>query len=241
MSDSSDDRIHPATPARQQTIWRDGDFAKSFELAASIQLIGALVVAVALFRNLAGWLKSMMLTTYSTASLTTTLSTTDLISQLQSLLFSSLGIIGLIGTCLVVVNLLAHWSQTGIMLLGNKVSPDIAKLSPGNWLAKLFSRSNLIFTLLCLPKIVIALAAMAGGYWVYRDQFFQLGTLPADEMGGAILKLTLTICGAVAGVLLIGSSIDYWMKYMSYQNRIRMTEQELREEAKMQSRKGAGV
>lgn len=238
MSDSADDRIHPATPARQQTVWRDGDFAKSFELAAAVQLIGCLVVAVSLFGYLADWLKSVMLSAYSRVSISAETSAGEWVSQTQTLLFSSIGVLGMIGLCLLIVSVLSHWLQTGIVFLGNKVSPDVGRLSPRHWLAKLFSQGNLVFTFICLPKIVLALAVMVGGCWIGRDQFFEVAMLPADELGGGILRLTLAICGPVAAVLVVGAGIDYWMKYLAYQNRIRMTEQELREETKMQSRKG---
>jgi flagellar biosynthesis protein FlhB len=235
MSDVSEDRIHPATPARQQTIWRDGDFARSFELAAAIQLLGGLLIALTLFGSLGSWLKTMMLAAYSTPDR----KVESIVGEIQSILFSSLGILSVIGIATVGVGILSHWCQTGLVFLGNKLSPDVSRLSPRQWFAKLFSGGNLVVTGTCLPKILCVLMVLVGGCWIYREQFFALGSLPANELGEAILNLTLVICGPVGGVLLIGAGVDYWMKYRSYQKRIRMTDQELREETKMQSRKGS--
>lgn len=234
---NSEDRIHPATPARQQQVWRDGDFAKSYELASAIQVLGGLLVAAGLFGTLAAWLKSVIQATYSAPLISSEQITTTLMPNLQSLFFSSAPVIGSIGTLLIVVAVFSHWCQTGVVLLGNKISPDVQRLSPQHWFFRLFSRSSFVSTLICVPKILLILAVMFGGCWIYRDSFFVLGTLPADQLGGAIFKLALLI-GAQAGiVLLIGSGIDYWMKYLSYQTRIQMTDQELREETKLQTRK----
>lgn len=236
MSDS-EDRIHPATPARQQQVWRDGDFAKSYELASAIQLLGGLLVAAVLFGSLATWLKSVIQTAYSGPLISTQQVATALLPKLQSLLYSSAPVIGSIGILLMLVAIISHWCQTGVVVLGNKVSPDIHRLSPGHWFSRLFSRSNFVSTLICIPKILLTLSVMFGGCWIYRDSFFELGSLPADQLGGAILKLALIVCAQVGLVLLIGSGVDYWMRYLNYQTRIQMTDQELREENRMQTRK----
>jgi flagellar biosynthesis protein FlhB len=236
MSDS-EDRIHPATAARQQQCWREGDFAKSYELASAIQLLGGLLVAAALFGTLAVWLKSVIRQVYSVPLFSTEQISTDLIPKLQSLLYSSAPVVGSIGVLLMMVAVISHWCQTGVVVLGNKLSPDVHRLSPGHWFFRLFSFSSFVSTLICVPKILLTLVVVFGGCWLYRDSFFELGSLPVDQLGGAIFALALMICAQAAIVLLIGSAIDYWMKYLAYSSRIQMTDQELRDETRMQTRK----
>ena len=54
MSEFSGDQVHPASPARREQARRDGDHAKSHELAAAVQMIGAVGVAYLTFGPLAG-------------------------------------------------------------------------------------------------------------------------------------------------------------------------------------------
>jgi flagellar biosynthetic protein FlhB len=233
---SDEDRIHPATPARQQQAWRDGDYAKSHELAASLHLLGGLLVAGGLFGTIANWLQKTTLTIYSTPS-NFILKTDDVVGQLQSILYSCLPILGSTGALIVLLSIAAHWCQTGVVLTGNRISPDMYRLSPAHWFSQVFSRTGVITTLIGVAKVLLILTVMFASCWINRDSFLCLGTLPIDQLGSAILKLALLICGQLALVLLIGSGFDYWIKYLRYQSRIQMTDQQLREEQKMQSRK----
>ena len=50
MSESSGDRQHEATPMRRAKAAEDGDFAKSFEVAIAMQVLGC-AMAVYLFAS----------------------------------------------------------------------------------------------------------------------------------------------------------------------------------------------
>jgi len=57
---------------------------------------------------------------------------------------------------------------------------------------------------------------------------------PLDQMGPGIASVLMQITFHVGLVLLASSAVDYWMHYLGFEKRIRMTDQELRDEIRAQ-------
>ena len=136
---------------------------------------------------------------------------------------------------LLLVGIISHWCQTGPVFLTKPIAPDATRLSPGRWFTRLFSLSTLAYPLIGLPKALLAVVVMAMSCWFYRDQFFALGALPADVMAEKLFSLVLMICSHVAVTLLLASLLDFGLKFLGFEKRIRMTDQQLRDEARMQN------
>ncbi len=237
MSDDLADQIHPASPARYERARRDGDFAKSFELAAAVQMLGGILVAFLLFGPLAEWLQELTMEVWSPLKTTESLTQFDpanFLKQMQRLIFSSLTVLAPIGLLIGAFGIVAHWCQTGPMLLTNKAVPDIGRLAPNNWFRRLFSLSTLAYPIISLPKSLLAIGVMLGSCWFQKDSFYRLGSLPADSIVTAIFHLVLIVSAHVTVAMLLASLLDYGMKYLSFQKRIQMTDQQLRDETKMQ-------
>ena len=82
---------------------------------------------------------------------------------------------------------------------------------------------------------MIALSVLVSTIWIQRNDFFILSNGPADGLVAKLFSLILTITLHVAFALLVTSTADYWLKFASYQRRIRMTDQQLRDELRMQN------
>ena len=235
MSEYSDDQIHPATPARQELTRREGNFAKSFELAAAAQLLGALVVAYLLFGSLATWVQQATIKIWSRPLLTTGTRTAESYEQMQGLIFAGVLALAPIGLLLMGFGLVAHWCQTGPVFLSNQPTPDFNRLAPTHWFHRLFSLSTISTLFVGLPKSILACGVMFASCWFNRQQFLALGLLPGDQLLGAIFQLVLLVSSQVVATLLVGSVLDYGFKHLSFQRRIMMTDQQLRDEARMQN------
>ena len=235
MSENSEDQIHPATPARQEIARRDGDFAKSLELAAAVQMLGALLVAYLLFGPLATWVQQATIKIWSRPLFRNENRLAESCEQVQELIFSSILVVAPIGLLLIGCGLASHWCQTGPTFLASKPVPDLHRLAPTHWFQRVFSLSAMATLIVGLPKSILAIGVMVASCWFNRQSFLELGRLPGDQIVGAIFQLVLMISSHVAGTLLIGSILDYGFKYLGFQQRIRMTDQQLRDEARMQN------
>lgn len=240
MSEDTQDRIHPATPARQQSARQDGEFAKSQQVSAAIQIIGGLVVAVFLLEPLVSWLATFSTDIWSQPWTSLNLRqggnvADEVVNQLQQTIFSFLIAILPMGILLVGIGVLSHWCQTGPILLPGKPNPDISRLNPRQWFEQMFSVSGWTQPFIGLPKVMLALSVMVFAAWKQHERFFELGILPPDQIVRSLFYLIVAVSGQVAVTLFVASLLDYWLKHLAYQNRIKMSDQQLREEARMQN------
>lgn len=235
MSEFSDDQIHVATPARRLEARREGDIPKSFELSAALQMIGALAAAYLLLGQVGRWMRSWTIETWTDAGSRLSVDSSDFTEQMQSTISSSFNVLLPIMVVLLLIGVASHWIQTGPLFLSSKISPTPSRLGPGNWKRQVFSLSSLAFLFVGIPKIVIAGFVLFTSVWFHRNEFFMLANYPTDAMVARLFSLILTVTFHVALALLITSAADYWLKFVSHQRRLKMTDQQLRDELRMQN------
>ncbi len=235
MSEFSGDQVHPATPARLEQARRDGNLAKSHELAAALQMLGAIVVSYLLFEPLGTWLSQSTIAIWSKKSTLVTVDSAQFSAQMTALIWSSFAVLMPILVLLMLFGIGSHWCQTGPIYLSSKAAPDLHRMSPTHWFSRLFSLRTLAFPLVGLPKAFLAVAVMIFSCWTNRQQFFLLGSFPADQMIHKLYELVLQTCLHVAIALFATSLLDYGIAWLSHQKKLRMTDQELRDELRMQN------
>jgi len=240
MSHDTEDRIHPASPTRQQAAHREGDFAKSQQVSAAVQIIGGLLVAVLLLEPLFRWLTLLSVDLWSepwigVSNLSGGSFGEDAIGKIQQTILGLMIAFAPIMGLLFGIGVLSHWCQTGPVFLPHKVGLEWNRMNPTHWFNQVFSLSGWCQPLLYLPKIFLVLAVMGMSAWNQRQRFLEISILPANELNSAILILILSISANVAGTLLVAALLDYWVKHLAFQRRIQMSDQQLRDEAKMQN------
>lgn len=235
MSDSYDDQIHVATPTRREEARREGDIPKSFEFAAALQMIGALGGAYVLLSQTGRWLRAWTIETWTVAGSRTSISASDFTDQIQSTMVASTSVLAPLLMVLLLVGIASHWVQTGPRFLANKIAPTPSRLGPGNWKRQVFSLNSLAVVFVGIPKIAVAFVVLLASAWIHRNEFFLLANYPADMMVGKMFSLILTITLHVALALLVTSAADYWIKFVGHQRRLKMTDQQLRDELRMQN------
>ena len=246
MSESSGDKNHQASALRRQKARTDGDFARSFELAVALQVIGFTMLAMMCLGSISNWISTATMQTWQTASVSTSGLSGDDMNVAGFTNAADVGSRGLemvqgavwtiaplmLGCWLVVIA--SHWIQTGPVWLPGKASPDLSRVSPGNWWRQSFSLSNCGYLFIGVPKFLLAITVATISFWQQRETIFSMAYQPTDQMGQTIAEVLMQICFLVGVVLLISSAIDYWIHYLGFEKRIRMTDQEMREEAKAQ-------
>jgi flagellar biosynthetic protein FlhB len=235
MSEFSEDQVHAATPARREQARRDGDIPKSFELAAALQMIGALAAAYLLMGQIGHWLKGWTTKTWSEAGSNLSVTPGEVTHQLQSTMNGVLGVLLPMMALLMLIGIASHWLQTGPLFLSSRLSPQASRLGPENWKRQVFSISSLAFLFVGIPKIVIAVIVLGTSAWYQRSDLFLLASYPTDAMVAKMFALILTITFHVALALLITSAADYGLKFAGHQRRIKLTDQQLRDELRMQN------
>lgn len=234
MTESMEDRIHLATPSRRQQARQDGDVVKSHEMAAAVQMLGAIAITFYLLGNVSQWIRSWTTETWTSASGNLSMSSQEFTEQIQLAILGAFTHLAPLMGLLVFVGVISHWIQSGPLFLTGRVSLDPKRLASGSW-RNIFSISGLFTIATGVPKTIIAGIAGGTSIWIQQDRFFQLANLPIDLMASKMLGLVLSVSLHVAITLLFASTFDFLMKFANRENRLKMTDQQLRDEMRMQN------
>lgn len=128
--------------------------------------------------------------------------------------------------------LLAPMAMGGVRFAGKSLAPDFARLSPAKGLARLYGSESLAELLRSLLRV--ALIGGVGAWVVYRA-FSSLLSMPQASLEASVaggVDLALTALLAMVGALGLLAAIDVPWQHHQHRSKLKMTKQELRDEAK---------
>ncbi|MEL7497295.1 MAG: EscU/YscU/HrcU family type III secretion system export apparatus switch protein [Planctomycetota bacterium] len=233
MSDSGES-THEASPLRVQQARSEGDIPKSYELAATIAMVGALAAAYFLLFDVGDWLLRWTEANWHRDASTIKADPDVLMGRAQSLIYSL--VVSILPFMLVIAlaAVASHWIQTGPIWLPKLANPSLTNLGPRRWLNQLAPGKIFGSTLLGLPKIAIGFSIMLIGLWWNRVALIGLGLEPVAQMLVHLFSIVIQITFMVVIGMSFLSGLDYFFHWLSYRRRLRMTDQEVRDEASQQ-------
>lgn len=234
MSNSEGERIHEPTLLRREQARRDGNIAKSQELATSLQSVGMLTAAYLTLGNVARWLRDWSRESWQATATDLSIDMPQFHSQMRQVVLGTLQATAPILLMFMLVAIASHWLQTGPVFTGKRIAADPSRLLGGGFAKRLFSLEGLLLTIISVPKTLLGVAAMCFSFWLHHLSFFELSQLPGELIPQRLLELVLYCSSHVALVLIATSTLDFGVKFWQHSQRLRMTEQELRDEARMQ-------
>lgn len=225
------EKTEPATPKRRQDTRKKGQTSRSAELSSALVLMAG-IMAIYLLLPVPGW----RLFQYA-AGVWQNLAQADLDIPSTNLLFWQVALqIGMVLLPLFCVVLLVGWlsslAQVGFMLTGTPLAPNLGRLSPMEGLKRMFSKRTLMELLKSLLKL--------GGicYLVYQSANSTIAwssNIIGSDINTSFAALAALIYRTsikVAFFLLIIGVADYLYQRYEFNKGLRMSKQEIKEEAK---------
>ena len=224
-----DERTEKATPRRRSKAREQGQIARSRDLTSSLALFGVIFTLSWLASSFPSqWLGFFHDALDASAQ-------TDLSSMNH--LFASTGLAALRWAAPLmlvawVISIGATVAQGGLVFSAQPFTPNFARLNPANNLKNLFSAaglSRMLKTLLPFGVILYLIVSIFIRRWEELTQTSVRGVRP-------MLALAFTLIFEVAWksslVMLLWSGFDYAMQRLSFERSIRMTREEIHQEAK---------
>lgn len=230
MAEELGERTEQPTGKRRADARARAQIAKSTDLAAAIELVGAVVLlillgpstlngAAAILRHCLDGLAG------SDALLAETIPDAMTDSAVRAVWIAA-PIVGL----MFVVCALAHAVQVGWLFTLQPLQPKLDRLNPLAGAKRLFGRRNIVKTVVSCIKLGLIGAVAASA--ILRD-FHRISTIPLLELGPAFL-MTLDIVRHLAiwvlVILLVLGLVDYAYQRWQLSQDLRMTKQEVRDE-----------
>jgi len=231
MPEQQGDKSQEATPHRRRILREQGQVPKSQDLNSAILLLLGLVCLAMLGKSVTMWIEQLARESlggqpWLEAAPDTVLAEAQRV--LSGLVKHVLPIFGLMLAGAVLVNLV----QTGPMFVPQRVLPDLTRIDPLRGVGRLFSLANAVRLVFGLFKVAVILAVAFVSLYADRSKILSLGGMTV--LGGATLlvKVLFSITLKIAIALLILAILDFGFQRWKYEQDIRMTPQEVREELK---------
>jgi flagellar biosynthetic protein FlhB len=224
-------RTEAPTPRRRQEAREQGQVAFSADLTSGIVLLAG-IAALALADQTIG---TGLVQCVQMDLLHCTIADLDAAlvrERFVHLLGRGLEIIGLVLLMLLAVGVAAPALQVGFHLAPTLLSVNVERLSPAQGWAKMFSLSAGVRGLAALLKVM---AAGAVAYWVLSRQANQIVALGEMPLALSLARgwwLAVQLALAIAATLLVLGAADYGWQRWRFEQSLRMTRQELKEELK---------
>lgn len=151
-----------------------------------------------------------------------------------SLLMSLLVPLAIIFGAIAAASVLGHLVQHRPLWTAEKIKPDLAKLSPGKGLQRMFGSQGWMNLLKSILKMAAITAAMIYAVWPEATAISESSQL---EPAG-LLAMTQAIAGRllIAAIVVIGiiAAMDFAWQRFTYMQRMRMSRRDIRDESKQQ-------
>lgn len=232
MPEDLGERTEEATPKRLADARRDGNVARSGDLAGALSLLAVTVLLWLGFVPALGGLRQVVETSLasdSLAELVDPAAAGDLAARL-------LGWTVRIGAPLVVAAwiaaYLANFGQIGWLVSVQAVRPKLSKLNPLSGLKRLLGPAGMVKAALDASKVAVVLAVVVLSIVGMFDRILVLPYLEPMTAMGAAATLLLHLALRVVAVLLVLGLLDYLWQRHKHRRDLRMTKTEVREELK---------
>lgn len=120
--------------------------------------------------------------------------------------------------------------QIGFLFVPKKVAPDLSRLDPVGGLRRIFAGSNMVHLGFGVFKVVIVLAVGGAVLYGERESLLGLSTMGPAALARQMTHILLATMLKIGAALLILAILDYVYQRWRYEQDLKMTPQELREE-----------
>jgi len=228
---SGQEKSEEPTQRRLQEARKKGDVAKSMEVPSAAVLLAGLLTLYFTSGYMLDRLGKMLahfLTNLHTYEITQG-NMTDLTRE--SLLTTALVLAPVMGV-IVVVALAANYAQVGVLFTTEKITPKLEKINPIKGFSNIFSMQTLASMVKSIAKLAIV------GYVAYREvEAAMPGLLPLmDQTPYQILvfmsRVAFWLFLKAALIIAVLAAIDYGFQRWQFMEKMKMTKQEIKDEAK---------
>lgn len=225
MADQS--KTEQATPRRREKAREQGQVARSRDLIAGLSTMAAVMLLAWQLPNFASQWKQILVRQLDAAALHP--SQTIPASRHDFGIFRGVALAAGLSWMLAVV---AGVAQGGIVFAPEALSPKLERLNPASHLEQLFSLtalSRMLKTLLPTAAIVYLAVGVISERWLDLPRLLYSNPRQLASFLGAQL---FAVAWKAALVMLVWSAADYFLEQRRYENQLKMSRQDLKDEFK---------
>ncbi|MBV4424053.1 fused FliR family export protein/FlhB family type III secretion system protein [Clostridium tyrobutyricum] len=228
---AKDDKTEEATPRKKSEARKKGQVAKSKEVSLAMTLL----VSTLLIAILGGYVGTQLGSTMI-AFLNNYLNTALSYDSLNKILFVTIWRLAVVILPVVipilVIGVMANFFQTRGIITMEPLKMDFKKLNPINGLKRMFSVRSLMELL--KDTVIVVIVGYVGYSFVKKNYTYimTLGELNVQAVAKAVGSLAVGIFFRITLIMIIIAVVDYIFQLRQYNNDLKMSKQEVKEEFK---------
>ncbi|NVM23036.1 MAG: flagellar biosynthesis protein FlhB [Desulfobacterales bacterium] len=225
------DKTEKATPRKRREAREKGQVAKSREVASVAVLLAGLSALYLFGSYIYSHIRSLMQESFSMLS-SPTLGITDFLALNHYMVHRFIAIVIPVMIVVFVIAILSNFMQVGVILSWEPIMPKFSKVSPVKGMSRLFSKQSLMELFKSLAKLAVVGAT---AYWTVKgemDDLLILGDMGVPAIALYILKVIFKMFILVSIVLIFLAALDYAFQKWQFEQQLKMTKQEVKEEFK---------
>jgi flagellar biosynthetic protein FlhB len=238
MASEGGDKTHEPTPRRREQAREQGQVARSQDLAAALVLLFAVILLMTLGKQIAEhfirYSQIMLSDPLFLIPENTTINglNQSVMNEFYKMVLSFLEPLSFFGLALLAVAILANLAQIGFLWLPDKLGFDFTRLDPIKGFGRIFSMQSVMRLIMGIVKITIC--ALVAYYAVRKEIGTILNLTGNDEnqISAYLAEILLMIALKVAVALVIIAILDYMYQKWKFEQDLRMSNEEMREEMK---------
>jgi flagellar biosynthetic protein FlhB len=225
------ERTFEPTPRRLAELRRRGDVPMSAEVTSGLTLLAAVYLLAARLASLSSMLQELMRASFKSLS-NPDLSANSLESGGLVVVHALAGAWLPFMLTIMAIGIIVSLVQTRGLIAMHRLLPDVKRLNPVSGLGRIFSKQGLFETGKGLAKMAILAVVLYGGA---RVAIIQLAVASQAGLVPGIASLTGSLnqmAHQAAMFLLLAAGLDVIFRQRQYQQRSKMTRQEVTEDMK---------
>ncbi|MBZ0267735.1 flagellar biosynthesis protein FlhB [bacterium] len=123
-------------------------------------------------------------------------------------------------------------AQTGFLLTAQPILPQFSRINPSNGIKRIFSKRGAMELFKSLVKIAVVAGAVAWTVPKSAETFSSLMQIPPAAAYVLILRTMFMMAATAAIALAILAILDFFFQRIQYEEQIKMTRQEVKQEYK---------
>jgi len=225
------EKTHDATPYRRRKAREEGNVAKSQDLASAVMLLGAVLVV---------WYLGVAIVKFLFAEAEGCLGAAPAVradnawaaQRLMQVTAGAALALGPLLAAMAAIAALGHIGQVGLLFVPKKLAFDGSRIDPLKGAQRIFSVQSLVRLGLGIFKILVVGAVAAISLYHQWDAILGLGERDVRQIALYISDVTFWTTLKIAIALIILALLDFAYQKHKYEQDLKMTTQELKEEMK---------
>ena len=229
--ESFEEKTEQPTPKKRRELKEKGEVAKSRELPSVAVLLSALMVLSFFGSYMYSHIQIIMKSAFSLPTMND-LNVSEFVKYAQDIISRFIMLLLPLFGAIFITAIVSNIMQIGFIVSGESIKPKFSKIDPIKGVGRMFSKQALMEFFKSLLKLIIVGSIAFVTVKAEMKNFYLLGDMETNSIFIYILKIFFKIFIRCSMAMIVLVIIDYIFQKWEFENRIKMTKQEVKDEFK---------